>query len=93
MSLALGVFAGRVAKEVIFLYSIILISKTYGGSIMSTFGAIGNISRLLSDVFVFSFVHYLGWQNVALLTLVGTFGYAVYFIKGLNSFEKKSFKT
>lgn len=80
VSIALGVFANRVAKE------------TYGGPILSTFGAIGSFSRLLSDIFVFTFVHYLGWDNIAVLTLMGVFCYAAVFIKGLNSFEKMSIR-
>ncbi len=60
---------------------------------MSTFGAIGCFSRLVSDVFMFTFLNWLGWDNLALLTLGGMFIYAVVFIKGMNSFENQNLKS
>jgi len=81
IAVALGAFASRVAKE------------TYGGPVMSTFGAIGCFSRLVSDVFMFTLLNYLGWDNLALLTLGGMFLYAVFFIKGMNSFENQNLKS
>jgi hypothetical protein len=81
VSIALGVFASRVAKE------------TYGGPIMSTFGAIGCVHRLLTDVFIYSLINIIDWDVVAVGTLVGMFVYGVIFTKWLGIFEGKDLKT
>jgi PAT family acetyl-CoA transporter-like MFS transporter 1 len=79
--IALGGFASRIAKE------------TYGGPIMSTFGAIGCVHRLLGDIFIYTLINFVDWNTLAVGTLVGMFAYAVVFMKWLQIFEGKDLKT
>lgn len=81
VSIALGILANRVAKE------------TYGGPIMSTFGAIGSFSRFISDIFVFSMVYYFEWERVALVTMAAILLYSILFVRGLNSFDHNNLKS
>jgi len=60
---------------------------TYGAPLMSAFSATTYIARLLGDSFSYALVDYVGWNRLAIISMVATLFYACLFVFKIYKLE------